>query len=283
MKVLVTGAGGQVGRELVDALAPHEVIACTHAELDVGDRDSVLAAITSDRSPTRSCTARRGPTSTAASPTPTTRSATTRSRSRNVMEARAPRRRVRGRAVDRLRVRRREGHAVPRVGHAEPAVGLRRVEARGRVRDRSRLRGRAHVVGVRAARQQHGEDDPAPRRSRRARCASSPTSAVRPTIVSDLVVALRSFVVDRLPGHLARHEPGRAQLVRVRPRRCSRPPATTPAGSSRSGPPSWTRPAPAPRPANSVLDNRALRLAGRPLLPDYRESSTASSRAPRNQ
>ena len=47
MKVLVTGAGGQVGRELVDALAPHEVIACTHADLDAGDRDAALAAITS--------------------------------------------------------------------------------------------------------------------------------------------------------------------------------------------------------------------------------------------
>ena len=37
MKVLVTGAGGQVGRELVDALAPHEVIACSHADLDLID------------------------------------------------------------------------------------------------------------------------------------------------------------------------------------------------------------------------------------------------------
>ena len=42
MKVLVTGAGGQVGR-LLRATCPEgiELVACTHAALDIGDRDAV--------------------------------------------------------------------------------------------------------------------------------------------------------------------------------------------------------------------------------------------------
>jgi len=47
MRVLVTGAGGQLGRELVAAFADHDVIAAGHSTLDVANRGHVLALTTS--------------------------------------------------------------------------------------------------------------------------------------------------------------------------------------------------------------------------------------------
>jgi dTDP-4-dehydrorhamnose reductase len=52
VRVLITGAGGQVGRELAarfGADGHHEVAALDHASLDLADRDSVLGAITTFR------------------------------------------------------------------------------------------------------------------------------------------------------------------------------------------------------------------------------------------
>ena len=52
MRVLITGAGGQVGTELVAAFGAdghHEVVGVDHATVDVADRDAVLGAITSFR------------------------------------------------------------------------------------------------------------------------------------------------------------------------------------------------------------------------------------------
>jgi dTDP-4-dehydrorhamnose reductase len=52
VRALITGAGGQLGRDLVPAFdragaGRHDVIAADHARLDVGDRDAVLQAVTS--------------------------------------------------------------------------------------------------------------------------------------------------------------------------------------------------------------------------------------------
>jgi dTDP-4-dehydrorhamnose reductase len=50
VKILITGAGGQLGTDLArlaEQGAHHRVIAAGHERLDVGDRDAVLAAVTS--------------------------------------------------------------------------------------------------------------------------------------------------------------------------------------------------------------------------------------------
>ena len=49
MRVLITGASGQVGRELVAAFADHDVVVADHAALDVSDRATVLAAVTGEQ------------------------------------------------------------------------------------------------------------------------------------------------------------------------------------------------------------------------------------------
>jgi len=45
MRVLITGAGGQLGADLILSFGEHDVIALAHADLDVGDRDACLRAI----------------------------------------------------------------------------------------------------------------------------------------------------------------------------------------------------------------------------------------------
>lgn len=91
-----------------------------------------------------------------------------------------------------------------------------------------------------------------------------------PTFTADLAAAIVTLALDRRPGvhHVtnqgeaswyelvravlegAGHDPGRVEPIATRDLAPQRP---------------------APRPANSVLDNAALRLGGLPLLPDWRD------------
>jgi dTDP-4-dehydrorhamnose reductase len=92
-----------------------------------------------------------------------------------------------------------------------------------------------------------------------------------PSFTADLAVTIRALAAARLPGVFHVTNQGVASwygFVRDiltalgRDAGKVRPIATA----------DLDPPRPAPRPANSVLDNAALRSAGFPLLPDYRES-----------
>jgi dTDP-4-dehydrorhamnose reductase len=92
-----------------------------------------------------------------------------------------------------------------------------------------------------------------------------------PTFAADAAPMIRRLVVDRRPGcfHVTNqgavswYEFARAVLEAAG----ADPSRVQPISTADLDPPRA-----APRPANSVLDNAALRLSGLPLLPHYRES-----------
>jgi dTDP-4-dehydrorhamnose reductase len=49
VKVLVTGAGGQLGLDLIDAFSDHDVVGLTRAQLDISDEAAVADAVASIR------------------------------------------------------------------------------------------------------------------------------------------------------------------------------------------------------------------------------------------
>jgi dTDP-4-dehydrorhamnose reductase len=272
-RVLVTGAGGQLGRDLVEAFAAegpgkgHQLVAVDRARLDVTDRDAVVGALVSVRPEV-------------------------------VIHAAA------WTAVDACEEDPERALAVNALGTRHVADGARRVGAHVcylstdyvfdgtatraydewdepnplSVYGRSKLAGEgeldpgAAVVRTSWVCGRHGSN--VVRTVLRMAAGTGPLRFVDdqrgcPTFTSDLAGAVRSLALSRRPGvfHVTNQGPttwfGFARsIMAAAGQDPGRVEAIPTSALSR----------PAPRPANSVLDNAALRLSGLPLLPPWDEA-----------
>lgn len=274
MRVLVTGAGGQLGRDVVAVCeaAGDEVIAAGHADVDLADRDSVLGAICGVQ-PDAVVNAGAWTAVDACESDPDRAWQVNALGVRHVMDA-----------------SRRVGAYVCHVStdyvfdgtKPEPYVewdAANPVSMYGR----SKWGGEQEVdSGMGIVRTswvcgEHGHNmvktvlrlvsQPDPPET----LAFVDDQRGCPTFTADLAVALRRFVVDRRPGLFHMTNQGAVswyELVRAILECAGHDPGRVrPITTAELDPPR-----PAPRPANSVLDNAALRLSGLPLLPPYQDS-----------
>jgi dTDP-4-dehydrorhamnose reductase len=273
MRVLVTGAGGQLGRDLVDhcTAAGDDVTAADHAALDVGDRDAVYGAITSLAPDV-------------------------------VLHAGAYT------AVDACETEVDTAYRINALGTRWVADASRRVGAylcyvsTDYVYDGTKSEpyvewDRPNPASVYGASKWGGEHEVAVHGPGASvvrtswvcgehgnnmvrtvlRLAEQPELAFVddqrgcPSFTADLAVGIRRLAAGRVPGLFHMTNQGAVswyEFVRDILAAAGHDPAKVrPITTAELDPPR-----PAPRPANSVLDNAALRLAGMPLLPPYQES-----------
>lgn len=272
MKVLVTGAGGQLGHDLVTTCeaAGDEVVACSSSGLDLADRDSVLSAITSV-APDVVVSAGAWTAVDACESDPDKAWRVNALGPRHVVDAAS-----------------RVGAHVLHVStdyvfdgtKLDPYVEWDRTNPQSAY-GRSKLGGEVEVLaypGAAVVRTawvcgEHGNNmvKTVLKLAERPELAFVDDQRGSPTFTADLAVAIRRLAVERRPGafHVtnqgqvswyefvqavlesAGHDPGKVRPIKTD---------------------DLDPPRPAPRPANSVLDNAALRLSDLPLLPHYRES-----------
>jgi dTDP-4-dehydrorhamnose reductase len=273
MRVLITGAGGQLGQDLVRTCADagDEVIACDRARLDLTDRDAVYQAITAMR-PDAVLHAGAWTAVDACQDDPE------RAFHTNALAA--------GWVAD---ASRRVGAHLVALStdyvfdgtKAEPYQEWDRPNPQS-VYGRSKLAGEeavaAHAPGSTVVRTswvcgEHGQNmvttvlgllD-------RPELAFVDDQRGCPTFTADLAPMVRRLAVERRAGtHHVTNQGATSWYGFVRDilEQAGHDPAKVrPISTAELDPPR-----PAPRPANSVLDNAALRLGGLPLLPHYRES-----------
>jgi dTDP-4-dehydrorhamnose reductase len=271
MRIFITGAGGQVGHELVKSFTGHEITAVTHDRLDVTDRNAVFEAILSTR-PDAVIHAAAWTAVDACESDPDRAFAVNAIGTRNVAEA-----------------ARRAGAPVTYFStdyvfdgeQPEPYTEWDRPNPTS-VYGRSKLGGElelardpeATVVRISWVCGFHGGN-----MVKTILRLASEHDTLRfvddqfghPTFAADAAAMVRRLVGERRTGlyHVTNQgvvswfEFARAVLQSSG----GDPGRVEPISTSELQPPR-----PARRPANSVLDNAALRLSGLPLLPHYRES-----------
>jgi dTDP-4-dehydrorhamnose reductase len=267
----VTGASGQLGRDVVSAFDGWEVVAADHAHLDVGDRDQVLGAITTT-APDAVVHLAAWTAVDACESDPDRAWRVNALGSRHVADAC---RRVRAHlcAVSTDYVF--DGASPDPYTEWDP---VNPVSMYGR----SKLGGEREVLGlvpgasVIRTSWLCGAGGPNFVKTMM-RLAAEPGNVTVvddqrgcPTFTADLAGMVRHLVAARLPGifHVTNQGPTtwHALARSVFSLAGADPERVLPIPTARLDPPR-----PAPRPANSVLDNAALRLSGIPLLPDHRE------------
>jgi dTDP-4-dehydrorhamnose reductase len=268
VRVLITGAGGQLGHDLVRAFSGHEAAPTTHDQLDVADRDAVLATITELR-PDAVVHAGAWTDVDGCETDPDRAFRVNALGTRHVAEgARLTGARVCYVSTDYVF----DGTGErPWVEWDEPAPLS--VYGRSKLGGERELDPGATVVRTSWVCGAHGRNFV--KTMLRAAAERDELTVVDdqhgcPTFTSDLAEAIERLVVARLPGTFHVTNQG----------------ATTWFGFARAivaaagFDPAKVRPIatadlhprrPAPRPANSVLDNAALRLSGIPLLPDWHD------------
>jgi dTDP-4-dehydrorhamnose reductase len=267
-RVLVTGAGGQIGREVVDACAGDELTAADHATLDVGDRDVVLQAITST-APDVIVHAGAWTAVDACEGDPDHAFRVNALGTRHVAEGA---RRV-GAWVCYLST-----DYVFDGTKAEPYVewdtpNPRSVYGRSKLGGEAELDRGATIVRTSWVCGRHGSNMVKTilrLAGEHEKLTFVDDQRGQPSFADDLAPMIRQLAIERRPGIFHVTNQGAVswfefsrtvlEVAGLDPDRV-RPIPTT----------DLDPPRPAPRPANSVLDNAALRLSGLPLLPHYRQ------------
>jgi dTDP-4-dehydrorhamnose reductase len=271
MRILITGAGGQVGHELVAAFADHDVTALDHAALEVADRESVLAAVTTVR-PDAIVHSAAWTAVDACEADPDRAFAANAIGTRNVAEAA---RRV-GATVCTFSTDYVFDGTKPEPYDEWDEPNPQSVYGRSKLAGEHELAGDPDALILRISWVCGAHGNNMVKTILRLAGEHDTLSFVddqrgHPTFADDLAAMVRRLVVERHTGlfHVTNQgavswfEFARAVLESSG----QDPERVRPIATEDLDPPR-----PAPRPTNSVLDNAALRLSGVPLLPHYRES-----------